>query len=118
MKPKTTAFPRRNPQPKALTKPTTRSAQPKQSPGKSASGLRRLLVAVDFSKPSLAALDAAAALARPSGSSLTLLHVAPTQPYPSDMGYIPRTCWCWNSGLCSASSRSWSPWQNSGFRRH
>lgn len=89
MKPKTTAFPRRNPQPKALAKPVTRSAQPKPSPGKSASGLRRLLVAVDFSNPSLAALDAAAALARPSGSSLILLHVAPTQPYPSDMGYIP-----------------------------
>lgn len=50
--------------------------------------LKRLLVPVDFSEPSRAALDYAIALARPFGSEICLLHVVEAIVLPPDVEVV------------------------------
>jgi nucleotide-binding universal stress UspA family protein len=62
----------------------TASVNRDQSPAK-ALGVTNILVAVDFSDCSKAALDYAAVLARNVGATLTLVHVVEPYVYPEDL---------------------------------
>lgn len=52
-------------------------------------GIRRILVPVDFSKPSEKALRYAVSFARQFDAKVSLLHVCPLPYYPNEPGYIP-----------------------------
>ncbi len=71
-----------------VAKPAVKPARPSSRQGGSTRP-RRLLVPVDFSKASQAALKQAVALAGTFGGTVTLLHVVPPPAYPVDMGHIP-----------------------------
>lgn len=49
--------------------------------------LRRILVPIDFSKPSIDCLDYAERFARQFGAELVLLHVVEPTIYPADFGF-------------------------------
>lgn len=56
--------------------------------------LKDIVVAVDFSEPSRVALERAAALARPSGATLHMLHAVPVVPYAAPAEFaMPASAW-------------------------